>query len=272
MRSVLLILGCAVLAGGCGSSSGRSTSTQAAGTQTTAAAIAGGELSRLDKPLPVSTARLPAASTKRSVEREYLTTLFDDAQTTWRRDFAADGLSYKPAKVRVYWSKVESACGKAADSGPFYCPGDRTVYLDLRFFTLLVHDFGVHGVAQAYIVGHEVGHHVQQLLGIAHRVAIANEANPAGKNNRSVLVELEADCLAGVWGRSAYLRADVTNADLNDALRTAEVIGDDYEAEAAGQVVDSSLWTHGSSKQRQYWLRGGFQSGRPAACDTFGGG
>jgi uncharacterized protein len=266
-----LLLLCAVLAGGCGSSSNSSstTSTQTASAATTAAAIAGGELSRLNQALPVSTARIPSASTNKVVERAYLTVLFDDAQNVWRRDFATAHVTYKPARLVVYWSKIESACGKTDDSGPFYCPGDRTVYLDLRFFTLLVHTVGVHSVAQAYIVGHEVAHHVQKLLGIAGRVDAANQADPDGSNSRSVLVELEADCLSGVWGRSAYARAGLTVSELDDAVKTAEVIGDDYEAEAAGDVVDSSLWTHGSSQQRKYWLRTGFRNGRPVACDTF---
>jgi predicted metalloprotease len=272
MRRVLVILCCAGVAGGCGSSSSSTTPTKSAGTQTAAAAIASHELMRLSAALPGSTARLPATSTRPVIERRYLTALFDDAQTTWRRYSTAAGLSYTPARLVVYWSKIESACGRTDDSGPFYCPGDRTVYLDLRFFTLLERRFGVHGVAQAYIVGHEIGHHIQKLLGIARSVNLANDTNPSGKNHRSVLVELEADCLAGVWGRSAYPRADVTESDLFEATRTAKVLGDDYLAEAAGDVVDSALWTHGSSKQRQYWLRRGFESGRPDACNTFTGG
>ncbi|HEY2202688.1 MAG TPA: neutral zinc metallopeptidase, partial [Solirubrobacteraceae bacterium] len=222
--------------------------------------------------LPASSALLPQSSTKPVVERKYLTALFDDAQATWRRDFVAAGLSYKPAHLVVYWGKIDSPCGRSDDSGPFYCSGDKTVYLDLRFFTLLVRRFGVHGVAQAYIVGHEVGHHVQNLLGIMRRVNIADQADPGGRNHRSVLEELEADCLAGVWGRSAYSRADVTSSELDEATKTAEVIGDDYLAAAAGSVVDSSLWTHGSSKQRQDWLRRGFRAGRPDSCDTFASG
>jgi predicted metalloprotease len=232
------------------------------------AAITGHNLSLLHDALPVSTARLPTPSTKQVVERAYLTELFDDAQAEWRRDFAMAHLSYSPAHLVVYWSKIESACGKTDDSGPFYCPGDRTVYLDLKFFTLLVHTFGVRGVAQAYIVGHEIGHHVQRLLGIARLVDAANHADPHGANARSVKVELEADCLAGVWGRAAYRRAHLTTGDLNDAIKTADVIGDDYQADAAG-YVDTSEWTHGSSRQRQYWLRTGFRSGKPVACDTF---
>jgi uncharacterized protein len=276
IRSVLLTLCTVAVASGCGSSSTSTTPAQAGATRTTgaqtaAAAIAGHELSRLNAALPVDVARLPPPSTKPVVESKFLTALFDDAQTLWRREFAAAGLPYKPARLVVYWSKIESVCGKADDSGPFYCSGDRTVYLDLRFFTLLEHRFGVQEVAQAYIVGHEVGHNVQRLLGVAHRVELANQAdpNPKQRNRRSVQVELEADCLAGVWGRSAYARSDVTSNELWQAVKTAEAIGDDYEAAAAGEVVDESLWTHGSSKQRQYWLRTGFRSGKPVACDTF---
>ena len=164
---------------------------------------------------------------------------------------------------------MKSDCGESEDPGPFYCPADRTVYLDLRFFTNLLHNVGVGSVAQAYIVGHEFGHHVQQLLGIAGTVADANEADPARKNARSVKVELQADCLAGVWGRSAYPRSELTVANLKEALKAAQAIGDDYIQRAAGDVVDRSLWTHGSSQQRQYWVKTGYDSGLPSSCDTF---
>ncbi len=190
-----------------------------------------------------------------------------DLQRLWRREFAVSHLIYHPARVVVFSSEVRSYCGEG--SGPFYCPGDRTVYLDLRFFTDLPDNAGVGSAAQAYIVGHEFGHHVQQLLGIAASVADANQADPRGKNARTVRVELQADCLAGVWGRSAYPRSGLTTSELDEALKTADVIGDDYIQRAAGHAVDSTLWTHGSSQQRQYWLRTGYQSGRPSACDTF---
>jgi uncharacterized protein len=153
--------------------------------------------------------------------------------------------------------------------GTVYCPCDRTVYLDLRFFTDLLRSAGTGSAAQAHIVGHEFGHHVQQLVPIAAAVADANQSDPSGKNARSVQVELQADWLAGVWGRSAYPRSELTVADLDEALKAAEVIGDDYIQRAAGDVVDNALWTHGSSQQRQYWTRTGFRSGRPSACDTF---
>jgi uncharacterized protein len=176
-----------------------------------------------------------------------------------------------PVRIVVFSSKVHSYCGQHDDSGPFYCPGDRTVYLDLTFFTDLADNARVGSAAQAFIVGHEFGHHVQQLIGIAGSVADANRVDPGGKDARSVLVELQADCLAGVWGHSAYPRSELTTQDLDEALRAAEVIGDDYLQRASGDVVDSAQWTHGSSQQRQHWLRTGYQSGRPSACDTFAG-
>lgn len=217
--------------------------------------------------MPQTSAKLPSPTRSTTVERDYLIGIAKDIQRVWRREFAESHLIYQPARVVVFSSKVRSYCGEG--SGAFYCPGDRTVYLDLRFFTELPDNAGVGSAAQAYIVGHEFGHHVQQLIGIAGTVADANQADPGGKNARTVQVELQADCLAGVWGHSAYPRSGLTIAELDEALKTADVIGDDYIQRAAGQVVDSTLWTHGSSQQRQYWLKTGYESGRPSACDTF---
>jgi uncharacterized protein len=275
-RRTLLVLGLALLVSGCGSASSSSAgsaagaTTRTTGTDTTALGVAD-RLAVLREALPHTSAKLPLPSTARSVEREYLTAIADDTQRVWRREFAASHLTYRPARIVVFWGTVHSYCGKKEDSGPFYCPGDRTVYLDLKFFTDLADNARVGSAAQAYIVGHEFGHHVQQQIGIAGSVADANRIDPSGKNARSVLVELQADCLAGVWGSSAYPRSELTTRDLDEALRAAEVIGDDYLQRAAGDVVDSALWTHGSSQQRQHWLRTGYQSGRPSACDTFAG-
>lgn len=271
----LPVLGLALLIAACGSGGGSSvTSSSNAATRTTPASTTAlrvaDQLAVLRQALPHTTAKLPSPSRSTAVEREFLMAIAGDTQRVWRREFAVSHLTYRPARVVVFWSKVRSYCGEHEDSGPFYCPGDRTVYLDLRFFTDLARDAGVGGAAQAYIVGHEFGHHVQQLIGIAGSVADANRADPSGKNARSVQVELQADCLAGVWGHSAYPRSELTIRDLDHALKAAEVIGDDYLQRAAGEVVDSELWTHGSSQQRQYWVRTGYQSGRPSACDTFG--
>jgi uncharacterized protein len=270
-----LLLGLVLLTAGCGSSSSSATSsrtsTSSSGAASSAAALAGTDLKRLRQQLPYATAKLPSPSSA-AVERDYLTAVADDAQRVWRREFRASHLTYRTARVVLFSGKVKSDCGESEDSGPFYCPADRTVYLDVPFFTDLLNNAGVASAAQAYIVGHEFGHHVQQLLGIAGTVADANEADPGGKNARQVKVELQADCLAGVWGRSAYPRSELTVADLNQALKAAEVIGDDYLQRAAGNVIDSALWTHGSSQQRQYWVRTGYESGRPASCDTFADG
>jgi predicted metalloprotease len=227
------------------------------------------ELRRLRKALPHATVKLPSPTSSQAVEREYLTAIADDTQRVWRKEFAVSHLTYRPARVVVFSGEVQSDCGYQKDSGPFYCPADRTVYLDLRFFIKLPNSSGVGSAAQAYIVGHEFGHHVQQLIGIAGSIADANEVDPGGKNARSVDSELQADCLAGVWGHSAFPRSEVTLKDLNDALKAADVIGDDYIQQAAGNVVDSAQWTHGSSQQRQYWLKTGYESGQPSACDTF---
>jgi predicted metalloprotease len=156
-------------------------------------------------------------------------------------------------------------------SGPFYCPGDATVYLDTDFFVRFVHGGQADAVAQAYIVGHEVAHHVQRLVGIAERIGAATKAHPDQKNKLTTKAELQADCLAGVWARSAYPRSSVTSSDLIKGLTAADMIGDDYDARLRGQyVTDTAEWTHGSSAQRQLWLRTGFNSGRPTACNTFG--
>jgi predicted metalloprotease len=170
----------------------------------------------------------------------------------------------------VFYSVTQSACGRHRDSGPFYCPGDDTVYLDLRFFQDLLGGERVGASAQAYIIGHEVGHHIQDLEGVASDVAALDKKDPAHEKARSVDVELQADCLAGVWGTSVFPRSGFTTTDLYDALKTAHVIGDDYIAEASGRVIDSSLFTHGSSQQRRVWLRTGYKSGKPSSCDTFG--
>lgn len=268
------LLGLVLLLSACGSGNaftGSSTSkaaTRAAGTSTTAEMVAA-QLARLREALPQTSARLPSPSGKTAVEREFLIAIADDTQRVWKREFAVSHLTYRPARIVVFWSKVKSDCGLHEDSGPFYCPADRTVFLDLKFFTELPDSAGVGSAAQAFIVGHEFGHHVQQLVGIAGAVADANRADSKGKNVRSVQVELQADCLAGVWGRSAFPRSELTIRDLDGALKAAEVIGDDYIQRAAGDDVDSAEWTHGSSQQRQFWLKTGYESGRPSACDTF---
>jgi predicted metalloprotease len=219
---------------------------------------------------PSPTGAPPSPET--GTQSAFLRGVFDDVEALWRHEFHGAGLTYRPARLTIFQQQVHTACGThSADVGPFYCPASFGVYLDPRFFAALSARVGVHlgGLAQAYVVAHEVAHHVQTLLGISRQVAVADAHDPAGRNDRSVRFELQADCLAGVWMHSAYQRGHVSDADLEDALNAAAVVGDDFSRNAAGETRPRETWTHGSSAQRQQWLKTGFAQGEPAACDTF---
>jgi uncharacterized protein len=269
---------CALIAVGCGSSGpGTSTtaSTPAATTGGSADAtdpgtIEGNELDQMPK-APEPEGQPPKLSgASASDRRSYLTLVFNDGQALWQREFASANQPYTPARLTIFSQAVHSTgCGAQADVGPFYCGANHGIYLDVRFFQLMAQRFGVSGFAQAYVVAHEFGHHVQNLIGLQHRKAVADQQDPAGANARSVRYELQADCLAGVWAHSVYQRGQLTDQDMEQALRKAQVIGDDFQQRMAGHTVDSSLWTHGSSAQRQQWLKTGFETGDPGACDTF---
>ena len=163
-----------------------------------------------------------------------------------------------------------SACGSAeAATGPFYCPADEKVYLDLGFFDELSKRFGAPGdFAQAYVIGHELGHHVQHLLGLD----AGTRGAAIGENSASVALELQADCLAGVWAHSTYERGLLEGGDLEEGLNAAAAVGDDRIQEKTVGRIDPETWTHGTSEQRAGWFLRGFEGGEPAACDTFGGG
>ena len=274
----------AVLLAACGSSNSSSTSTTAATATATATTgtdtgdgqqtpdIEGNAIERLPQ--------VPAATdaTKHPVSRDggggraFLRAVFNDIQAMWTREFADAGIQYTPARLTIFRDEVHTACGtQSAQVGPFYCGANHGVYLDIRFFDALSQHVGVQlgDFAQAYVVGHEVGHHVQLLLGISHRVAAANQQDPAGTNPRSVRVELQADCFAGVWMHSSYQRGEISSAAIADALNAAAVVGDDFQQKGATGTITPETWTHGSSAQRQHWLTVGYEQGRPAACDTF---
>lgn len=206
-----------------------------------------------------------------SAQEAFLRGVFADIQSVWDRNFREAGLRYSPARLVLFHSEVNTACGEqSADVGPFYCSGDHTVYLDVRFFKAIEAQFGVSGdFAEAYVVAHEVGHHIQNLLQITHRVAAATQAHPELENRLSVATELQADCFAGVWAHSTYERNLLEPGDIEQALRAAEVVGDDFLARAAGQHASPDSFTHGSSAQRKHWFTTGFEEGRPDACDTF---
>ena len=206
---------------------------------------------------------------------DFVDAVMADTQDTWRQLL---GERYEPTKVRLFRDAIQSACGFAQSaSGPFYCPGDHYVYLDLGFFSELRQRFGASGdFAEAYVLAHEVGHHVQSLLGIETRMRQLQSSNPSDTNELSVRLELQADCFAGVWahatnsaGRAAQGRMELERGDLEEGLRAASAIGDDRIQRMSTGRVFPDKFTHGTSEQRVTWLRRGFDSGQPNACQTF---
>ena len=181
---------------------------------------------------------------------------------------------YEPAKLVLFSDRTRSGCGMAsAATGPFYCPEDGEVYLDLGFFNELHARFGARGgdFAEAYVVAHEYGHHIQDLLGVEKKYRTAAEQNPGRANALSVRLELQADCYAGVWGHSAYDSGKVAASEVADALDAAAAIGDDRIQQEMSGRVRPEKFTHGTSAERQKWFNAGMSSGDPAECDTFGG-
>jgi predicted metalloprotease len=263
--AIVLMVGVALSVAGCGSSDETTESTAPPSGDTEV-------LDRLPEAPEATEATQPPASPDGSGGDAFLTAVFDDAQTMWRQEFEDAGADYAPATLTIFRDHVDTACGaQSANVGPFYCPADHGVYLDTRFFDALGRAAGVHlgDFAQAYVVAHEVGHHVQTLLGVMQRVRKEDQQDPAGENARSVRLELQADCFAGIWKHSRYQRGQLSQADLEDALRAAAVVGSDFQQRKATGTITPEDWTHGSSQQRQQWLTTGFQHGRPSACDTF---
>ena len=195
---------------------------------------------------------------------------FNDTQHVWEK--ALQG--YRPAKLVLFWDATQSGCGGAeAAMGPFYCPADEKVYIDLGFYRELAQRFGAPGqFAQAYVIAHEMGHHLQNLLGIEGKMRQAQQRNPSQRNALSVALELQADCFAGAWGRTAKDRQLLDAGDLESGLNAASAVGDDRIQKAATGRVSPDSFTHGSAAQRQKWFRRGFDSGSLDACDTFGTG
>ena len=200
--------------------------------------------------------------------------VLDDVQKTWTQVFAAHGRTYRHAKLVLFRDATYSGCGTAQEStGPFYCPADEKVYIDLAFWGELKRFGGDTGdFAQAYVVAHELGHHVQKLLGVESRVRRLEQEDPSARNHLSVDLELQADCLAGVWGHSTEQRHIVHPDDIDAALKTAASVGDDHLQRMSGRAVSPERWTHGSSAQRSEWFRRGLEGGTVASCKTFDGG
>jgi hypothetical protein len=260
----------AVLAlAGCATGTGSTGPTSAPATTTTA--VSDGSAEKLPQfPTAPATPSLPQ-STGLSQVQQFIGAVFTDTQNEWTKVFATAGVQYQPARLVLFSSAVNTACGaESAKVGPFYCPADRTVYLDTSFFDEMQQRYGVGGdFAEAYVVAHELGHHVQNLTGVAAQVNALQQRFPANANNLSVLTELQADCYAGVWAYSTYRRGLLEPGDLQEALTAAAAVGDDFLQKSSTGSVQPEAWTHGSSAQRQHWLAIGYDSGKPASCNTF---
>lgn len=206
-------------------------------------------------------------------DAQLISFVLDDAQKTWTQIFSENNRQYRHAKLVLYRDATRSGCGTAQSAtGPFYCPVDEKVYIDLSFWDELKKLGGSTAeFAQAYVVAHELGHHVQKLLGIEARMQRLAQQDPEEKNPLSVDLELQADCLAGVWGHSTEQRGIVNEEDVEGALKAAAAVGDDHLQRMSGRAVSPEKWTHGSSAQRTQWFRKGLKAGTIQSCTTFDG-
>ena len=198
--------------------------------------------------------------------------VLDSVQADWARVLPAAGTPYRPAKLVLFRGAVSSACGDAQSAmGPFYCPGDEKVYIDLGFYQELRDRFGAPGdFAQAYVLAHELGHHIQKLLGTEAKVRSLQRGSPDEQNALSVRLELQADCYAGIWAHEADREGMLEGGDIEEGIGAAAAVGDDRLQREAGQAVDPEGFTHGTSAQRTEWFRRGFEHGDIRSCDTFG--
>jgi predicted metalloprotease len=223
----------------------------------------------------ISTSKEPIRETAAEKELvDFVSVILADTETTWTSLFQQQGKTYQKPRLVLFRDAVKSACGMAQSAtGPFYCPGDQQVYIDLGFFDELKNRFKAPGdFAQAYVVAHEIGHHVQKLLGISDKVHAARKRSSEVEGNRlSVLQELQADCFAGVWAYHAGNQNLLEEGDLEEGLAAASAIGDDTLQKQNKGYVSPDSFTHGSSAQRVQWFKTGLASGRMASCNTFGG-
>jgi predicted metalloprotease len=204
---------------------------------------------------------------------QFVAVVLAETEEVWGGMFEASGLDYTDPRLVLYRDGTTSGCGLAQSAmGPFYCPNDKTVYLDTDFFRVMRDQLGAGGdFAYAYVIAHEVGHHVQNELGVLGEVNQRRaQASARASNELSVRVELQADCYSGIWARSVAERLALTDDDIREALDTAARIGDDALQRASGGRVVPDSFTHGTSEQRQTWFQEGFRTGDPNACDTFG--
>jgi uncharacterized protein len=219
---------------------------------------------------PAAEAPIQDPSEERSVQ--FVSFVLDSAQSFWEKTLPQMGGQYQRTTLVLFRDATSTACGYGQSAaGPFYCPGDGKVYIDLSFFDELARRFGAPGdFAQAYVLAHEIGHHVQNVTGMSTRVREAQQQNPGQANALSVALELQADCYAGVWAHTAAQQGILEPGDVEEGLAAAAAVGDDRIQKQATGTVTPESWTHGSSEQRSQWFTRGLRSGQPNDCNTFG--
>jgi uncharacterized protein len=252
-----------------GREAGTGTSTTSGGA---AEAVGSPAARKMRKATPVADPPDPGTTEAARADAAFLRAAFDSAQALWARQFAAADARFRPGHLVLFHTQVHTPCGvQTASTGPFYCPAAETVYLNTDFFDALADAYSLRsGFAAGYVTAHEVAHHVQYVLGVLQAKAQTDATDPDGANARSILTELQADCYAGVWLHELAGAGALDDGDLQDIVRAAEVVGDDFQRNQAGVPLEPETWTHGSSEQRVRWLKAGLRSGAPAACDTFG--
>lgn len=215
----------------------------------------------------------PSVPDPDAARKELVVDVADDTQAMWSEVFQQAGRTYQAAGLVIFSGGTVSGCGPASSAtGPFYCPADQKVYIDLGFFDDLRERFGAAGdFAEAYVIAHEIGHHVQTLLGTNEAVQRLSRQDPDDANALSVRLELQADCYAGVWGHTVYAQGELQQGDVEEAIGAAAAIGDDRIQTRTSGRIDPESWTHGSSEQRVKWFEKGFDGGDPGACDSFSG-
>ncbi len=233
----------------------------------------GDALSGLGAGAPGQTVTQPPEYAGLDEVEDFVSAILGSTEVVWNDVFAESGRTYRPAELVLFTGFTESACGGAnAQVGPHYCPLDKTIYIDRDFYAELERRFGAQGgdFAEAYVVAHEVAHHVQNELEIMDQVRSAQQSDPGQANAFSVALELQADCLAGVWANYIFQLGDVLEAgDIEEALNAAAAVGDDRIQSATQGQINPETWTHGSSEQRVQWFTQGYQTGDAAQCDTF---
>ena len=214
----------------------------------------------------------PADSAREEPEVRFVSFVLDDAQATWSKILPQYGAQYHDAKLHLFRGATDTGCGTGQTAmGPFYCPLDEKVYIDLEFYEELKSKFAAAGdFAQAYVIAHELGHHVQHILGTDAKMRQMAQRNPSRQNELSVRLELQADCYAGVWGKNTQQRDHLQAGDIDEGLAAAAAVGDDRIQRQTTGRVNTDSFTHGSSAQRTTWFKKGFDSGDPRSCDTFG--